>query len=269
MHFRIKQAIFNLLNHDCSHSKASKIIDIFLLILIILNVIMVIVDTFDNLSDTVRNLLSAGENISLAIFTVEYVLRLWTSDLLKQSIMPLRARLRFALSFMAIIDLLSILPFYLPYIFPFDLRALRLLRLIRLLRIFKISRYSDALPHIAAILRNKAPQLISSILVVCILMIIASILMYNIEHEAQPTVFSDAVDGLWWAMATLTTVGYGDIYPITLFGKLLSGFIALLGIALVAIPTGIISTGFIENIDAQNKKKTTEYNYCPHCGRKL
>ena len=143
-----------------------------------------------------------------------------------------------------------------------------MLRIIRLFRVFKINRYTNALSSIAKVFRNKQHELLSSIFVVLLLMIVASVLMYSIENSAQPDVFKNAFDALWWALATLTTVGYGDIYPITVLGKILSAIIAILGIGLVAVPTGIISAGFMEEIQ-EEKNKMDDIKYCPYCGKKL
>lgn len=181
---------------------------------------------------------------------------------------PIVARLRYAFSFLAIIDLLSILPFYIPFVFPIDLRVLRALRIIRLFRVFKFNRYTTALSGIWEVFKRKKHQLISSISVVLLLMVISSVIMYSVENEAQPDAFSNAFSALWWAVATLTTVGYGDIYPITVLGKILSAIIALLGIGLVAVPTGIISAGFIEKIDKPDNTHDHR-SFCPYCGHRL
>ncbi len=170
---------------------------------------------------------------------------------------------------MALVDLLAILPFYLPFIIPIDLRVLRMVRLLRILRILKVNRYTSALSAVGNVIKSKASQLISSMLVVLVLMVMASVLMYNVESEAQPEVFENAFSGMWWAVATLTTVGYGDIFPVTALGKALSAVIALLGIGLVAVPTGIISAGFMENITARNDGAIEEKHFCPYCGKRI
>ncbi len=211
--------------------------------------------------------LSITENFSVVVFTIEYALRLWTATCVYENTSHLKARVKYIFSFMPLIDLLAILPFYLPFIFPVDLRVLRLIRLLRLMRIFKLNRYTRALSAIGNVLKNKASQLISAVFVVFLLMIIASILMYSFENEAQPNVFENAFSGLWWAVATFTTVGYGDIYPITVLGKILSSVMAMLGIGLVAVPTGIISAGFVEAV--QNDEKVEHKSYCPYCGKKI
>lgn len=263
MYQKIKSAVFKLIESS-KGTAASKTFDIFIITLIILNLITIIAETFD-LPDDVRNGIIIFEIVSVIIFTIEYILRVWTSDMLYPQLKPAKARLKYMRSFMAIIDLLSILPIYLPLLIPLDLRILRILRIGRLLRILKINRYTHALGMIARVFKAKASQLISSVLVVGLLIIIASVLMYNIESTVQPDAFSNALETMWWAVATLTTVGYGDVYPITVAGKILATIIAFLGIGMVAVPTGIITSGFAEIIS----KEKEEIKYCPHCGHKL
>lgn len=264
---KYKKYIFDLLDPTEQESKLERYIDIFIISLIILNVVMVIADTFQ-LSQHIKAIFNILEVFSVVVFSIEYLLRLWTSPYLYPTLSAPKACIKYIFSFMAIIDLLAILPFYLPFIFPIDLRVLRAIRVIRLFRLFKVNRYTNSLSIITKVFRSKASQLVSSIFVVGILMIISSVLMYSIENPVQPDVFKNAFSGLWWAVATFTTVGYGDIYPITGAGKILSAVIAMLGIGLVAVPTGIISAGFIENI---SEEETTEEkkHYCPYCGKKI
>ena len=264
---KIKQRIFEIIQIASPNDKVSKIFDISLIALILLNVSLVIADTF-SLPLIVQKISGILEKISVIIFSIEYLLRIWTADLLFPKKNYLIAKIKYIFSFIAIIDLLAILPFYLPMFFLIDLRVLRMLRIIRLFRVFKINRYTNALSSIAKVFRNKQHELLSSIFVVLLLMIVASVLMYSIENSAQPDVFKNAFDALWWALATLTTVGYGDIYPITVLGKILSAIIAILGIGLVAVPTGIISAGFMEEIQ-EEKNKMDDIKYCPYCGKKL
>ncbi|MGN1410246.1 MAG: ion transporter [Eubacteriales bacterium] len=267
---KIKSAVYNLIREDDTNTIYANIFDGIIIGLIILNLLLVTIDTFDP-PEWFSAISNKIELISVIIFTIEYLMRLWTSDLKYADKNGFIARLKYIFSLMALIDLLAILPFYLPFIFPVDLRALRALRLLRLFRIFKVSRYISAFGTIADVFRRKAHQLISSMIIVGVLMVITSILMYSVEHEAQPEIFKNAFSGIWWAVATLTTVGYGDIYPITTAGRILSGCIALLGIGLVAVPTGIISAGFMEIVDdeKQEDESKDEINYCPNCGHKL
>lgn len=269
-YLRIKKRTFEIIETAEQGDLVSKIFDICIIVLIVLNVAFVIIDTF-SIPKEVSAILSFIEVVSVIIFSIEYTLRIWTSDLLRPDLPPLKARLRYVFSFMAMIDLLSILPFYIPYIIPIDLRVLRALRIIRLLRMFKINRYTSAIKTVGNVFKSKSSELLSSFLVVFILMIISSVLMYNIESKAQPEAFDNAFSSFWWAVATLTTVGYGDIYPITIVGKILSAVIALLGVALVAVPTGIIASGFTElyQKEHEEKKEKEEKHYCPYCGKKI
>jgi len=269
----VKKKIFEVISpSDDNSSRASRIFDIFIITLIIVNVILVIMDTFDVYKMRVFDII---EIISVIIFTIEYIFRVWTADLLFPDKSPARARLKYIFSFMALIDLVAILPFYVPFLLKDNLMVLRSLRVARLLRLFKITRYTNVLSTLGTVFRKKAGQVISSVFVVLILMVITAVLMYNVEHAAQPEKFSNAFDSLWWTVATITTVGYGDIYPITVFGQILSTVIAFLSIGLIAIPTSIISAGFIEHVNLvkeENDKKEKEQNkkcYCPYCGLKL
>ena len=264
---RIKQRTFEVIQAGEKGDIISKVFDIFIIGLIIINVIAIIIDTF-TITEAMKSALSIIETGSVVIFTIEYLLRLWTADLLYPNCGAIKSRIKYVFSFMAIIDLLAILPFYIPFVFPIDLRVLRALRIIRLFRLFKVSRYTSAFNTIADVFKKKSSQLLSSFFVVALLMIISSILMYSVEHDIQPDKFKNAFSGLWWAVATFTTVGYGDIYPITAAGKLLSSVIALLGIGLVAVPTGIISAGFVEVVSDKSDEEA-EKQYCPYCGKKI
>lgn len=263
----IKNRIYNLIRDDDENDLLSNIIDGFIILLIVINIILVILDTF-TLSEDYYKISHKIEFISVIIFTLEYIVRLWTSDLKHPYINSSKARIKYSLSFMSIIDLAAILPFYLPFILIVDLRVLRALRIIRLFRIFKINRYTNSFTNILIVFKFRKYELISSFFIVFLLMIISSVIMYSLENPAQPEKFGNALSGLWWAVATFTTVGYGDIYPITIGGKIMAGIIAVLGIGLVAVPTGIISAGFIE-LMSHNKHENDPKSFCPYCGKNL
>lgn len=263
---KIKTRVYNTIRDDDENDIISNIFDCGIIVLIVINVILVIVDTF-NISNNVRAIFDVIEIVSVIIFTIEYLLRLWTANYLYPDMSPIKARFKYMFTFMALIDLFAILPFFIPFIIPVDLRVLRTLRIVRLLRLFKVNRYTNALSTIGDVFKKKASQLLSAMLVVLLLMIITSVLMYNVENAAQPEKFENAFASMWWAIATLTTVGYGDIYPVTIIGKILSAVIALLGVGLVAVPTGIISAGFMEHIN-KNKKDDVKH-FCPYCGQNL
>jgi voltage-gated potassium channel len=257
-----KDRVFNIIEKAKPGDILSKIFDISIIVLILLNIVAVIINSFNDIPFIIQRILKIFEIFSVIVFTVEYVLRLWTSNLkYTHSKYP---KFKFIVSFMALVDLLAILPFYLPLLIPYDLRFLRMLRLFRLLRIFKLNRYSSAMNLIAKVLKKEKEKLVTTIFITTILILFASSLMYYVENEAQPDKFPNIIASIWWAVATLTTVGYGDVYPITVLGKILSGFIAILGIGLVALPTGIISSGFISEVSSTKDNKE---NKCPHCGK--
>ena len=276
---KLKKAIFSLIEERETSNIWSSLVTVFIQLLIIFSVVAIIIESYESLNETYREQLQTFEVFVVIVFTLEYLLRLWTADLLYPELGPFYSRIKFIFSAFAIIDLLAILPFYVEWAqthfaamgwVVLDLRFIRILRLTRLLRILKLSRYSASLQLVNAVVRDKKEELFITIFMCFVLIILSSALMYNIEHEAQPEAFPDIISTFWWAIATLTTVGYGDVYPITGLGKLISGVIALLGIGLVALPTGILSGSFIEKInEAKTQEKQDAYKYCPHCGKPL
>lgn len=267
---KIKQTLYNLLDEDQNNSKGDAFVHYFISGLIIINVIALFLESYQNINKDYQTLFWYIEIISIIVFSIEYLIRIWTADLEYPDVKPYRARLKYIGSFMGIIDLVSVLPFYLPYFIKIDLRVVRVLRLFRLLRLLKLNRHSNSLKLITQVFKRTKADILITVFIVSLLLILSATLMYNIENEAQPDAFSNIGEALWWAVATLTTVGYGDIYPITGIGKALSGVIALLGIGIVALPTGIISSAYIEEIQ-HNRKKAQEDSceHCPHCGNEL
>jgi len=225
-----------------------------------LNLIVIILSTFDNIIEKHLILLHFFEVFSVGIFTVEYFMRLITCDFKYPAKKNYISLFKYVFSFIAIIDLLSILPFYLPFIFRFDLRFLRAFRLFRIFRLFKIGRYSNSLKIIGNVFKSKKQELVITISFMFLLLIMSSILMFYVEHEVQPEEFPNAIRTLWWAVATLTTIGYGDVFPITDMGRILSAIIAIIGIGFIALPTGILSSGFMEEINKINKKEVNKVN---------
>lgn len=261
----VKQRVFRVIQPADGYWP-SRVFDLCVMLLILASVFSVFAETFD----LPRRVIVSIENFEVVAsiaFSIEYALRVWTADLLFPDLSPCRARLRFARSGMALVDLVAILPFWLPMLMPGHLLGLRAVRLVRLLRVLKLNRYMEAMAAIGEVFRNRARELAASFLFIFLLMILSSLLMYHAEHAAQPGRFCNAFSGLWWAVATLTTVGYGDIYPITAMGRFLGAIIALLGIGLVAIPTGILSSGFIEHFSHSGDKGSPAR--CPHCGKPL
>jgi len=262
-----RKRIFQIIEKAEGNDIPSRVFDYFILFLNVSNVLAVVLQSFENLSISYSVGFRIFETVSVLIFSIEILFRLITSDFKYPKKKMVYSILRYSISFMAVIDLLAIIPFYLPLLLPIDLRFLRILRLTRILRILKVNRYSKSLDLIGQVLNRKKYELFVTMFITSILLLLASSIMYYLENGAQPESFPNIIASFWWAIATLTTVGYGDVYPITILGKIISGIIALLGIGLVALPTGIISSGFLELIE--DKKDNEGINYCPKCGERL
>lgn len=275
----LKEQVFEILDGgDQKKTTLNKQVNAAIMTLIILSVIAIILASYAPLRERFGTAFTVFELLTIIIFSAEYALRIWIADLKYPKLTTSKARLKFIGSPMGLVDLVAILPFYLPFVVAFDLRFIRLLRILRLLRVLKLKRHSRALKIIVRIFSEKRSELSITLFVTFILLLISSSVMYNLENEAQPDKFPDIISTFWWAIATLTTVGYGDVFPITPLGKFFGGIIALLGIGMVALPTGIISAAFIEGLENEKKKKKKKRNipenmegfkYCPCCGQAL
>lgn len=261
----IKSRIFKIIDVTSSDRLSTKIFDISLIILIFFNIIAVVLESVENLASLYKFYFSVFEVFSVVIFTTEYLFRLWTCTNYDKFKTPFSGRIKFAFTPLELIDLFAILPFYLPMIIPIDLRFMRGLRLLRLFRLLKLGRYSQSLRTLGNVIREKKEELLMTVFAILILLVIASSLMYFIENKAQPTQFSSIPAAMWWGVSTLTTVGYGDIYPITPAGKFLGAIIAIFGIGMFAIPAGIVASGYAEEIQKLHSKQKT----CPHCGKNI
>lgn len=275
----LKEKVFEILDGgEGKKTTLNKRVNGAIMALIILSVIAIILASYAPLRERFGVAFYIFELLTIIIFSIEYALRIWIADLKYPKLKASKARLKFIRSPMGLVDLAAILPFYLPFVVAFDLRFIRLLRILRLLRVLKLKRHSRALKIIVRIFSEKRSELSITLFVTFILLLISSSVMYNLENEAQPDKFPDIISTFWWAIATLTTVGYGDVFPITPLGKFFGGIIALLGIGMVALPTGIISAAFIEGLEKEKKKKKKRrhqlediegYKYCPCCGQAL
>jgi voltage-gated potassium channel len=234
-------------------------------LLIVLNISVVILESVQSLNAAYSTAFQLIDTVSVLIFTIEYILRLWTCTLNPVFQRSAAGRLRFAITPLSIIDLLAILPFYLPLLIPVDLRMLRALRLMRLLRILKIGRYSEAAKTFSKVLERKKEEILLAFMILIIVLIFSSSMMYTVEHDAQPDKFPDIPHAMWWGIVTLATVGYGDVYPITPLGQFLGGIVLVIGIGVFALPTGIFASGFVDVINERQQKKAY---VCPYCGKR-
>ena len=210
-------------------------------ILILISIVSFTIETLPNLSSSTKNLLRFIEIFCVIVFTIEYLLRVYVSD----------KKTSFIFSFFGIIDLMAILPFYLS--FGIDLRSLRALRFLRIFRILKLMRYNRAISHFTKAIVSAKEEILLFLFVTLILIYFSAVGIYYFENEAQPEHFSSIFDSLWWAIITLTTVGYGDVYPITVGGRVFTFFILMIGLGIVAIPTGIISSALTKSVDKKEE----------------
>lgn len=248
-----RQKVFKMVSVGVVDDPINQGYDVISTGLLLINLIGAFLGTFDSITARYGELLRQIDAVTIAFFAIDYVLRLYTAPCLYPDRDVPHACLKYVTSGAGIIDLFSFLPYYLPMFFPAGVVAFRLFRVARILRLFRISAYYDSLNVITDVIANKKQQLMSSVFIILVLMLASSLAMYSIEHTAQPTVFKNAFSGLWWAVSTLLTVGYGDIYPVTFLGKAFGIVITFLGVGMVAIPTGIISAGFVEQYARQQR----------------
>jgi len=261
---KVKQGVFKVIDPGQTETGLSRVFNFGMLALIFLNVLAVVLETEENIYSQYQPFFYGFEVFSIVIFTLEYILRLWVCTEQENYRAPIIGRVKYALKPSMIIDLLSFLPFYIP-MGGMDLRFIRAIRLFRLFRLFKMGRYSQSLTKLVNVIKSKKEELLITVFSSVVLLIIASSLMYFIEREAQPDLFGSIPKAMWWGAVTLTTVGYGDVYPVTLLGRIIGAFIAVLGIGLFALPAGIIASGFATEI----QKQKAEQIICPHCGKDI
>lgn len=252
-----RKRLFEIIEIGLPGDVASQVYDTFNILSIVINLVVSVMYTFDDLHAKFGPWLVTVEAITVAFFALDYCLRLWTAKFLRPSLSEPKAVLRYIFSFSGLVDLLSFLPYYLPVFFPSGAVAFRMFRVARVFRLFRVNAYYDSLGVITEVISSKRQQLFSSVFILLVLMLASSLCMYSLEHEAQPQVFTNAFSGIWWSVSTLLTIGYGDIYPVTTMGKIFSIFITFLGVGMVAIPTGIISAGFVDQYT--RIKRISEY----------
>ena len=263
----MKRRVFEILEVGRPGDRVSQAVDFIVSLLIVLNVVALILGTVDEVFQKAPRAFQWFEAASVVAFTVEYAARVWSCTSDPRYSHPLRGRLRFMVSPLAVVDAAAILPFY---ILTFavsgslDLRVLRVLRLAA--RAARLARYSTGIRTLAAAVSGRSQELLATVALLAVLLVLASSLIYFAENHAQPDKFSSVPHAMWWSIITLTTVGYGDVAPVTTTGRLIAGLIAVLGIGLFAVPAGILGSSFLEQID---RRRSREPRNCPHCGKEI
>jgi voltage-gated potassium channel len=245
----LRQKMACLFEGTGQYQRAGHILDIALISIIMINVVAIVIESIPSVALKYYDEFLVLEIVSVAIFAVEYLARLWAcvdkTQYVAMEGSNSKRRLKYFLSPLALIDLIAILPSLMMFLFPLDLRFLRVLRL---LRVFKLTRYSRAMQLLLQAFMDEGSSLLAAFFIMAVVLILASCGIYLIEHDIQPDKFGSIPAAMWWAMATLTTVGYGDVVPITPLGKFFGGVITLLSMGMVAIPTGLLASSFSEQI---------------------
>lgn len=249
----VKKRIFDVIQIGQQNDALSRTFDYFLAVMILLNIAVLFLETFSELQ-SYQPLFHALEWFTLGIFCVEYALRVYTAEFLFPGVNRRTAIWKFIISFDGIIMLLTILPFF--YLTGFG--VFRILRVVRIFHLFRINANYDSFHVITSVLRDMKNPIISSVFIIIILMMASSLCMYSVEHRAQPEAFRNALSGIWWSLSTIFTVGYGDIYPITMLGRIMAIVITFLGVGAVAIPTGIISAGFVDHYSRMKRRENLD-----------
>ncbi len=258
---RFRKQVYEWLEPGEQSSPWENLIDIFLVFLILLSVAVVVLQSMPEMAEF-DPLLSELERWCVYVFSVEYLLRLWTCVENPRFSHPLRGRLRYATSAMGTVDFLALAPFYLAPLADSNTVVFRLLRIFRLIRVLKFGRYNASIGLLGRVFRSRREELVLSLVLVITLVVISSTFMYAVEHDAQPKAFSSIPASMWWGIVTLTTVGYGDVFPITTAGKVVAGISVLLGVGLFALPAGILASGFSEEMQRHRATPRVRRRVC-------
>lgn len=258
----IRKRVYDILDPGHADGVLSRTVNYVIYGLIFLSVIAIVLDSVASVYQQWATAFRYFEVLTVLVFSVEYLLRLWCCVESPKYAAPVRGRLRYLFSPLALIDLLSILPFYLPFVTA-DMRFLRSIRFIRLFRLAKLGRYSTAFRVLGEVVHAKRAELIVSGSIVILLTVIFAIGMFYTEHEAQPEVFPDIPSAMYWAVATLTNMGHPD--PITTMGRCMAAAMFFLELGMLAIPTGVLGAGFVEEFRNRNRQPVS----CPHCGKEI
>ena len=249
----LRHRAYEILDHTEPDDPPARLLAAVLVVLITANVVAIVLKSEAAIDAVWNSWLDGFEVVSVALFTVEYLFRVWSAvesghGRYRQ---PLLGRLRYMLTPLALVDLIAILPFYLSFLAPVDLLFVRVFRMFL---IFKLTRYQASMNLLAKVLRNEAGPIAAAIFVLMMLLIVAASFAYLAEHQAQPQVFASIPDAMWWAIVTMTTVGYGDMVPVTPLGKVVGGVIAIVGLGMVALPAGLLASGFSEQLHQRRQE---------------
>ena len=262
-----RKRLYLTLSPDERGGIIERIFEWIVILTILVSIFEIVLDSVPSIHNEYATLLTHFEIYSLIFFTIEYIARVYSIVEDRRYKHSVKGRLKYMATPIAIVDLLAFLPFYLIFL-PVDLRFLRIFRLMALFRMFKIARYLHALSIFRRVLKDRKEQLVLSFIFILFVLVVISFIMFYAENEAQPDKFSSIPATMWWGIATLTTVGYGDIVPITALGKFLGGLFAIAGVGLLALPAGILSSGFFEMLHTKNTS-SKQVKVCPHCGKEI
>jgi len=260
----VKRRVWEILDVAKPGDIPSRVFELFIITLIFLNVVAVTIGSVRLIEERYETFLYRFEVFSVIVFCVEYVARVWSCVSHKEYSNSITGRLRFMVKPMSMIDLLAVLPFFLTFVHT-DLRFIRALRLFRIFRVAKVGRYSTSVRLFGRVFKDSKEELVITFMVMILLIIMSSSFMYFAENEAQPDKFPDIPTTMWWSVVTLTTVGYGDVYPVTTLGKFFAAIVSIMGIGMFALPTGILGANFVQEIQKQKSKKRV----CSHCGAEI
>ncbi|MCB1351593.1 MAG: ion transporter [Rhodobacteraceae bacterium] len=260
----LRRRVFEILERPSRADKLSWALELALIALIIANVVAVALETVGEIHAEYRTQFHLFDLLSVSVFTAEYVLRLWACVEAEPDLTPLQARLRYARSPIALVDLAAVLPFYLALFMPFNIHMLRMLRL---LRVYKLTRYSPALGVLMNVIREESATLLAAFSILAILLVFAATGAYLVEHKAQPENFGSIPAAMWWAIVTLTTVGYGDVTPITAAGRLFGALVTVLGVGMAALPAGILASGLADHLHRRRDHLRTQFRLALEDGK--
>lgn len=265
-HPSLQHVVWDLCEPDEQAPPLERNLHVFLMVLIFLNIFAVLLGSVSRIYDRYGRAFDLFEYFSVAVFSVEYLARLWSCTADPRYQHPLWGRLRYIFSPMALVDLLAIIPTFLTFT-QLDLRMVRALRLVRLARLAKFGRYSQASNLLVRVLMAKREELTLTMSLLVVLALFCATAMYYAEGSVQPDKFPDIPSAMWWALMTITTVGYGDVFPVTAVGRLIAVFTSLIGILMIALPTGVFGAAFVDELN--NRRKEKRPAVCPHCGKGL